>query len=134
MHKENVHESEENGGDYIVDCLDEDEVRCECGCERVGKADETTTCDICDRPVVLSCLKSNWKDTDMDVCSSCRDIDPIAVLLAQREQLRRDRAWAVRAIRDFDLQDRKQAVTDYAARLGHAIGTIDYVKQIMGGK
>ena len=134
MHKENVHESEENGGDYEVDVLDEDEVRCECGCERVGKADETTTCDICDRPVVLSCLKSNWKDTDMDVCSSCRDIDPIAVLLAQREQLRRDRDRAVRAIADFNLADKKTTVTDYAYRFGMAIGEIDYIKQILGGK
>ena len=134
MHKENVHESEENGGDYEVDVLDEDEVRCGCGCERVGKADETTTCDICDRPVVLSCLKSNWKDTDMDVCSSCRDLGPIAVLLAQREQLRRDRALAVRAIADFNLADKKTTVTNYAYRLGMAIGEIDYIKQILGGK
>jgi hypothetical protein len=135
MHTEHVHESDENGGDYDVDVLDGDETYCECGCNKVGKIDEQTSCDICDRLVVKSCLTSNWKDLDIDVCSSCAGVGPVAILLAQRQQMRRDRSWALRSIADFDNQDKAVDVNDYATRLGHAIGTMDYVKSLlMGGE
>lgn len=73
MHREIVHESEENGGNYEIDVLDGDEKYCACGCDRVGKVDELSHCDICDRPVVKTCLKTNWNGLDLDVCSSCID-------------------------------------------------------------
>jgi len=137
MHREKVHESEENGGDYEVNVLDGDECRCACGCDRVGRVDDLTSCDVCDRSVVKSCLVSNWKGINLDVCTYCKDVGPVALLLAQREQLHRDRAWALRAIRDFDRRDKDPAITnknDYAYRFGSALGALDYVRSMLGGK
>lgn len=137
MHREKVHESEENGGDYTVDVLDGDETYCACGCNRVGKVDELLSCDVCGRSVRQSCMTSNWKGINLDVCTYCKDMGPVAILLAQREQLHRDRAWALRAIRDFDLRDKDPAITnknDYTYRFGSALGTIDYVRSMIGGE
>ena len=136
MHREKVHESEENGGDYEVKVKDGDERRCACGCNRVGKVDELTSCDICDRSVVKSCLVHNWKGEDLDVCTYCHDMGPVAILLSQREQLHRDRAWALRAIADFNERDKDPVITDikdYHYRFGGALGTLDYIKSLLIG-